>query len=78
MRSSWPSQTPPYPGLFSWLEGRADKPITNDLAPFRPVMLAHALEEGKLGRLDPAAFIAEWKWDGIRCKLQLVRSMESC
>ncbi len=29
-------------------------------------MLAHALEEGELGRLDPAAFIAEWKWDGIR------------
>jgi DNA ligase 1 len=29
-------------------------------------MLAHALEKGELGRLDPAAFIAEWKWDGIR------------
>jgi DNA ligase-1 len=26
----------------------------------------HALEKGELGRLDPAAFIAEWKWDGIR------------
>ena len=24
------------------------------------------LEEGELGRLDLAAFIAEWKWDGIR------------
>jgi DNA ligase-1 len=29
-------------------------------------MLAHALDEGELARLDPAAFIAEWKWDGIR------------
>jgi DNA ligase-1 len=62
----WPSQAPPYPDLFAWLEGRADKPTTSDPAPFRPVMLAHALEEGELGRLDPAAFIAEWKWDGIR------------
>jgi DNA ligase-1 len=62
----WPSQTPPYPDLFAWLEGRADKPATSDPAPFRPVMLAHALEKGELGRLDPAAFIAEWKWDGIR------------
>jgi DNA ligase-1 len=65
------SQAPLYPGLFAWLEGRADKPITSDLAPFRPVMLAHALEEGELGRLDPAAFIAEWK---SACKLQQGRA----
>jgi DNA ligase 1 len=60
----WPSQAPPYPDLFAWLEGRADKPTTSDLAPFRPVMLAHALEEGELGRLDPAAFIADGAIDG--------------
>jgi DNA ligase-1 len=29
-------------------------------------MLAHALEESDLAALDPAAFVAEWKWDGIR------------
>jgi DNA ligase-1 len=29
-------------------------------------MLAHALDEGDLAALDPAAFMAEWKWDGIR------------
>ena len=29
-------------------------------------MLAHAIEETDLAALDPADFIAEWKWDGIR------------
>jgi DNA ligase-1 len=29
-------------------------------------MLAHALDVEDLASLDPAAFIAEWKWDGIR------------
>jgi DNA ligase-1 len=29
-------------------------------------MLAHALEDSDLGALDPADFMAEWKWDGIR------------
>jgi DNA ligase-1 len=29
-------------------------------------MLAHALEETDFAGLDPADFIAEWKWDGIR------------
>ena len=34
--------------------------------PFRPVMLAHALTEPDLAGLDPADYLAEWKWDGIR------------
>ena len=38
----WPSQVPPYPDLFAWLEGRADKPTTSDPAPFRPVIGAGA------------------------------------
>jgi DNA ligase-1 len=29
-------------------------------------MLAHAIEEPELAALDPADFMAEWKWDGIR------------
>ena len=62
----WPGLVPPYTELFAWLEGRAEKPITRDPAPFRPVMLSHAIEESDFASLDPADFVAEWKWDGIR------------
>jgi DNA ligase-1 len=63
---TWPGLTPPYLDLFAWLEGRADKPVNLDPAPFRPVMLAHAIENTDFANLDAADFIAEWKWDGIR------------
>jgi len=62
----WSALAPPYLELFAWLEGRADKPVARDPAPFRPVMLAHAIEEPDLAALDPADYMAEWKWDGIR------------
>lgn len=62
----WPGLAPPYLDLFAWLEGRADKPVNRDPAPFRPVMLAHAIEDGDFAALDPADYVAEWKWDGIR------------
>jgi DNA ligase-1 len=62
----WPALTPPYRELFEWLEGRADKPVSADPAPFRPPMLAHALDDSDLAELNPADFMAEWKWDGIR------------
>ena len=62
----WPGLTPPYLDLFAWLEGRAEKPVNLDPAPFRPVMLAHAIENTDFINLDPADYIAEWKWDGIR------------
>jgi DNA ligase 1 len=62
----WPGLAPPYATLFAWLEGRAEKPASSDPAPFRPPMLAHALDEPDLAALDPAEFMAEWKWDGIR------------
>jgi DNA ligase-1 len=62
----WPSLAPPYVELFAWLEGRGEKPASSDPAPFRPPMLAHALDDGDLEALDPADFLAEWKWDGIR------------
>jgi DNA ligase-1 len=62
----WPALVPPYLDLFAWLEGRSDKPSSSDPTPFRPVMLAHALEVDDLGQLAPDDFMAEWKWDGIR------------
>ncbi len=62
----WPGLVPPYLDLFAWLEGRADKPINRDVAPFRPVMLAHAIEDADFANLAPENFTAEWKWDGIR------------
>jgi DNA ligase 1 len=62
----WPGLSAPYLDLFAWLEGRAEKPINRDPAPFRPVMLAHAIEDSDFAGLDPADYVAEWKWDGIR------------
>jgi hypothetical protein len=62
----WPGLTPPYLDLFAWLEGRGEKPVNLDPAPFRPVMLAHAIEDTDFANLNPDDYIAEWKWDGIR------------
>jgi DNA ligase-1 len=62
----WPGLVPPYRELFAWLEGRAERPESGDPAPFRPPMLAHALDDADLQNLDASEFIAEWKWDGIR------------
>ncbi len=62
----WPGLSPPYRELFAWLEGRAEKPASGDPAPFRPPMLAHALDNADLQCLDASEFMAEWKWDGIR------------
>ena len=69
----WPGLAPPYIELFAWLEGRAEKPESADPAPFRPPMLAHALEDTDLAALDPAEFMAEWKWDGIRVQAAAAR-----
>jgi DNA ligase-1 len=58
---------PPYEDLFAWLEGRSEKPSADAPGRFRPVMLAQALDEAvDFGKLDPADYAAEWKWDGIR------------
>jgi DNA ligase 1 len=62
----WPGLRPPYVELFAWLEGRADLPANRDPAPFRPAMLAHAIEDSDMRALAPQDFIGEWKWDGIR------------
>jgi DNA ligase 1 len=62
----WPGLAPPYEELFAWLEGRGEKPSSIDPAPFRPAMLAHAIDEADFAALDPADYVAEWKWDGTR------------
>jgi DNA ligase-1 len=62
----WPGLSPPYLDLFAWLEGRGEKPVDLDPAPFRPVMLAHAIENTDFSNIDASDYIAEWKWDGIR------------
>jgi DNA ligase-1 len=69
----WPGLAPPYGELFAWLEGRGEKPVNADPAPFRPPMLAHALDDADLAALDAAAFMAEWKWDGIRVQAVAAR-----
>ena len=62
----WHGMVPPYGPLFDWLAGGGPRPAATDPAPFRTPMLAHAMEERDFATLDPAAFSAEWKWDGIR------------
>ncbi|MCC6919233.1 MAG: cisplatin damage response ATP-dependent DNA ligase [Alphaproteobacteria bacterium] len=62
----WPGLSPPYTELFAWLEGKGEKPSGIARAQFRPVMLAHAIEDCDLETLQPADYAAEWKWDGIR------------
>ena len=37
-------------------------------------MLAHALDDADLAALDPADFMAEWKWDGIRVQAVAARA----
>jgi DNA ligase-1 len=66
----WHGLEAPFAGLFAWVEGRAERPETLNPAPFRPPMLSHPIEEeADLDRLEPEAFSAEWKWDGIRVQL---------
>ncbi|MBB6306672.1 cisplatin damage response ATP-dependent DNA ligase [Xanthobacter tagetidis] len=69
----WPGLKPPYPELFAWAEGRGERPETTDPVPFRPVMLAHAIEEADFSQLSPGDFMAEWKWDGIRVQAVAAR-----
>ena len=66
VEEGWHGLQPPYLDLFAWVEGREPRPITDDPAPFRTPMLAHALDEADFASFDPADFSAEWKWDGIR------------
>nr|WP_210258051.1 cisplatin damage response ATP-dependent DNA ligase [Hyphomicrobium sulfonivorans] len=62
----WHALSPPYADLFAWLDGRAPRPTAEGKPVFRPMMLAHPIEEGDWANLAPEAIAAEWKWDGIR------------
>jgi DNA ligase-1 len=65
----WHGLEPPYEALFAWLEGRALRPDPRDAPVFRPLMLAHPLEEADFAGIAPETHVAEWKWDGIRVQL---------
>lgn len=68
----WHTADAPYASLFAWVEGRGERPDTETPGRFRQAMLAVALDEAvDFEKLDPAEFLAEWKWDGIR--VQAVR-----
>jgi DNA ligase 1 len=61
----WHGLTPPYAPLFQWIAG-GERPEHAARAPFRPVMLSTPVDLDQLRAFDPADYIAEWKWDGIR------------
>lgn len=65
----WHGLAPPYTPLFDWLSGKTDAPSVGDTGGFRPMMLAHPLEETDIQGLAPGDYRAEWKWDGIRVQL---------
>ena len=65
----WHSLAPPYGALFAWLEGAAPKPDAAGQPVYRPVMLAHPIEEADFEGLSPEEIAAEWKWDGIRVQI---------
>lgn len=59
----WHGLEPPYAPLFDWAAHGQPPPDTENLPLFRPFMLAHPLEGATI---DVTAYVAEWKWDGIR------------
>ncbi|MDJ0894170.1 MAG: cisplatin damage response ATP-dependent DNA ligase [Alphaproteobacteria bacterium] len=66
----WHALEPPFEDLFAWLDGRAPRPSIDGRPTFRPLMLATPLDEvSDFQVLDPAAHLAEWKWDGIRVQV---------
>ncbi len=65
----WHGLAPPFASLFAWLDGTGPKPDITGAPVFRPLMLAHPLEDSDLAGLDVDQFAAEWKWDGIRVQI---------
>ena len=65
----WHGIAPPYLQLFRWLEGLAERPDVSGAPVFRPLMLAHPLEDADWEALDIEDFAVEWKWDGIRVQV---------
>ncbi len=69
IESVWHGLAPPFADLFRWLEGHVPRPAIEGQPTFTPIMLAQPLEDSYLGKLDPADYRAEWKWDGVRVQL---------
>jgi DNA ligase-1 len=65
----WHGLAPPYVDLFGWLEGDGPRPDAGGAPVFRPLMLAHAIEEQDWANFAAEDFAAEWKWDGIRVQI---------
>ena len=65
----WHALEPPYTDLFLWLEGKGPRPDAGGKPVFRPLMLAHAIEDQDWASFAPEDFAAEWKWDGIRVQI---------
>lgn len=65
----WHAVPPPYVPLFAWLEGRAERPLVSHMPVFRPLMLAHPIEQADWEALDLSQHAVEWKWDGIRVQI---------
>ncbi|MBU1212493.1 MAG: cisplatin damage response ATP-dependent DNA ligase [Alphaproteobacteria bacterium] len=68
----WHAVDPPYRELFGWLTGKSAKPDPGSRPVFRPLMLAHPIEDEDWARLDPGELNAEWKWDGIRVQIAAI------
>lgn len=65
----WSAFSPPYEGLFDWLDGKTKTPAIQHEVYFHPPMLAGNLEPDERAGMEPRDFAAEWKWDGIRAQL---------
>ena len=67
----WHGLVPPYGALFAWLDGAGPRPAAEDVPVFRPLMLAHPVEDEDVARVadDLGSYLAEWKWDGIRVQI---------
>ncbi|MEM1371750.1 MAG: cisplatin damage response ATP-dependent DNA ligase, partial [Pseudomonadota bacterium] len=65
----WHAVDAPYGDLFAWLEGRSERPDPGLKPVFRPLMLAHPVEEEDWPHLSANDLLAEWKWDGIRVQI---------
>ncbi len=65
----WHALAPPYRDLFAWLEGRGGRPSDEGKLIFRPLMLAHPIEECDWPGLVAQEMAAEWKWDGVRVQI---------
>ncbi len=60
----WHALEPPYTDLFLWLEGKGPRPDAGGKPVFRPLMLAHAIEDQDWASFAP---------DGLRRRMEMGR-----